>query len=84
MTMRRCTCGYFTCLTDGVPRLSPQAHVPPTEVPERRRSMKFGKHLKTVAVEGWEYLDYKQLKQLLKRLQSMGVGSKEAGEKQFM
>ena len=45
-----------------------------------RRSMKFGKHLKTVAVEGWEYLDYKQLKQLLKRLQSMG----EAGEKQFM
>ena len=51
-----------------------------------RRSMKFGKHLKTVAVEGWEYLDYKQLKQLLKRLQlqSMGVGSKEAGEQQFM
>ena len=46
--------------------------------------MKFGKHLKTVAVEGWEYLDYKQLKQLLKRLQSMGVGSKEAAEKQFM
>ena len=72
--------------------------MPPTEVPEQapatalpepssgacRRSMKFGKHLKTVAVEGWEYLDYKQLKQLLKRLQSMGVGSKEAGEKQFM
>ena len=52
--------------------------------PVGRRSMKFGKHLKTVAVEGWEYLDYKQLKQLLKRLQSMGVGSKEAGEKQFM
>ena len=46
--------------------------------------MKFGKHLKAVAVEGWEYLDYKQLKQLLKRLQSTGVGSKEAGEKQFM
>ena len=46
--------------------------------------MKFGKHLKTVAVEGWEYLDYKQLKQLLKRLQSMGVGSKEAAEKQFV
>ena len=54
--------------------------------PVGRRSMKFGKHLKTVAVEGWEYLDYKQLKQLLKRLQlqSMGVGSKEAGEQQFM
>ena len=48
------------------------------------RRSEFGKHLKTVAVEGWEYLDYKQLKQLLKRLQSMGVGSKEAGEKQFM
>jgi hypothetical protein len=47
-------------------------------------TMKFGKHLKAVAVEGWEYLDYKQLKQLLKRLQSTGVGSKEAGEKQFM
>ena len=45
--------------------------------------MKFGKHLKAAGVEGWEYLDYKQLKQLLKRLQS-GVGSKEAGEKQFM
>ena len=46
--------------------------------------MKFGKHLKTVAVEGWEYLDYKTLKQLLKRSRSMGVGSKEAGEQQFM
>ena len=62
---------------------------PPRHTCRRRRSrapssMKFGKHLKTVAVEGWEYLDYKQLKQLLKRLQSMGVGSKEAGEKQFM
>lgn len=44
--------------------------------PVGRRSMKFGKHLKTVAVEGWEYLDYKSLKQLLK--------SKEAGEQQFM
>lgn len=60
------------------------AHVPPTEVPGASLTMKFGKHLKAVAVEGWEYLDYKQLKQLLKRLQSASVGSKEALEKQFM
>ena len=43
--------------------------------------VKYGKHLKAAAVEGWEYLDYKGLKKLLKRL---GAGSSEAAEKQFM
>ena len=45
--------------------------------------MKFGKFLRAAAVEDWAYLDYKGLKQLLKRLQS-GVGCREAAEKQFM
>ena len=46
-----------------------------------RALMKYGRHLKAAAVEGWEYLDYKGLKKLLKRL---GAGSSEAAEKQFM
>ena len=81
MTMRRCTsCGYFTHVMPRCSEIIPPGARAADGGPVGRRSMKFGKHLKTVAVEGGEYLDYKQLKQLLKRLQSMG----EAGEKQFM
>jgi SPX domain protein involved in polyphosphate accumulation len=46
--------------------------------------MKFGKRFKAVQREGWVYLDYKGLKQLIKKLATLSEAERQQADTRFL